>query len=1784
MPDGEVGSAFAVLGLDSKTFESSLNSAKSIVSSAAGDIEAKGKSMSESLMGSIKGIADVVAPLAGVFSAGFAVQSIISFQEQTYSLERAAQMTGETLKKVTDGVRDLSTNCDQSRDSLMQVATSLAAIDKTPDGIIKLTQSVADLAEVSGGTNTDLAALDEQIAKVWGEGVPGIEKLNNTVIGLKSALGADEATTLAFVGTWGKFLQSMGVTDTQAAALDATFQKMGADGDSLMSGLQKGMMTLDTKIGKLEETSQKVTAVTKKGGGEATAQAKIATEQLNDIQTAFGENSHQIESDLETDFSGTIVKLAARLKQHQGDLELTNAATRVFGAGTVKALIQIGDAQGVLTTATNVAGDAAGNQAEKEKLLGEVAKQLGDQIGVLVNIGKDIALTFGDAMSGALGVGMDAFIEFGRTIDQVLRGTKDAGTVIRDAFSSFNNLPGIEKVAIIAVGLTAILAAAGPVVAIFGMLAGSVLAFINPVTIAIVLAAAIGSAFVNWADVGKKAADAISRLTTFVSGLATKLKSGDFKGAFNDIANAAKNLASDVYNYFAHIDFRAALQTGIDALKSWIGKAIDFGSSILASIENIDWSGVASTVLAGLKTAFDTLKGVGKSIYDAIVSVDWSGIGTKILDGVKSIPDQIQKLFSGIDFGKMWDTLTTSVSGAADSIFTTLNNIKWGDIGYQAGKALSEAISNAITTLSDIGTKIGDYLKTASANAGTIGSDIGEKIKSGLATISGWMDQAKTGFLIGWEDTGKKIGEFIKTAIASITDYGTAIANTIYTNLKTWVDNNLGNLSQIGKDIGADFVKGIVAWIMVDAKIWASLWNLLTNAPKWLAIGVEAIGTLIQGMVQGGLDTLADLFSVAILTGAKAAVDLINPVLAKIGQHIDTTEIDTKLASLKTALTSLGDTHVDAKVGVATTYTGGSDPSTLEGRNFDATLTVKTYLNQAGENINAPVISQAGTRVGYVPGTSGASTALEIGPKSLSEIAKGMAGQGADASQIRDAIVNAIKEENDVRKTESRPPIELSNNVVQKNIEDAIKAAQPSIDAYAFTHKKIDDASTAATNENIALEKGATKENVAAIKDVTLKFKEGVGGAATGFFDTVVAGAVAGAKAASAPIVDAGLTFRQQIWQAVSDTDATWRSANEAVKIGFDENGRNIAVIGQVAQQQFQAAGGKWVGDTSNAGVSFGAKIGGVGDQLVSKIGTVGSQFTSQMGIASNQLTNTFTSIGNFFGTTVNGAATNLNAAAMNFMSAAASISARNFFGPATTPAAASSGTPASGVSHTPATGGSSFDDPWMQNIGTGTGHTATTFLADSAPKVITKENLDQLPCAATGTMTTGPQFAMIGEDGPAHPEFVIPTKTKRWDLLYAAMRAYGIPGYAEGTATGTAGAAEGDAPPLSATFGISGLASMSNGVQKIINDLKDFFRISWGIIKSEASTYWKSIEKVITDEVTIVRDAAWQGALDIRNTWISSDAAILADATASYAALWPAISPSIASVHDGIISSFTDSESQVKSIMDQMASDAMTSLSSFQVSWTTVWQQLLADLSSTSSQITSFLQGIAAQVGNISVNISMGAGGGGGSGGGDGGGSWMSDAGNGGTASTYDSNGQMTVNTNGTANFTDLTCMGDTVLVNALKYTNPNGVVNYINPMTYIGNGGISNYQGSSSNAGGSNPSAGSSAPVYGNSGVSAPGGSISSFFSADGGVFDKPAVTHVAEKGVEMVLPTKLSRMFLSLADAGLGQGAAGGAKIVIEDHTEHHWYMDNREVTNLIMKGVQKKIQLRGGVSAV
>jgi hypothetical protein len=230
----------------------------------------------------------------------------------------------------------------------------------------------------------------------------------------------------------------------------------------------------------------------------------------------------------------------------------------------------------------------------------------------------------------------------------------------------------------------------------------------------------------------------------------------------------------------------------------------------------------------------------------------------------------------------------------------------------------------------------------------------------------------------------------------------------------------------------------------------------------------------------------------------------------------------------------------------------------------------------------------------------------------------------------------------------------------------------------------------------------------------------------------------------------------------------------------------------------------------------------------------------------------------------------------------------------------------------------------------------------------------------------------------------------------------------------------------MTATFGITGLAAMAKSVKKIITDLKDFFRISWAIVKSEASTYWKQINAGITAEITSIRDTGWQAALDLRNNWMSTSAAIMNDAKTQWASYWTSIEPSITSLKQSIIYAFQEAASGTTSAIDGMVMSSSTSLQAFESAWSGIWTELVADMIDAQNKITAGVAVIAAELKKISVSVSIsgggsgGYGGSGGSGGGSGGSGGVTDGVFGGwldpTGDWSDMGGNTTnnINTNG--------------------------------------------------------------------------------------------------------------------------------------------------------------------------
>jgi TP901 family phage tail tape measure protein len=1136
-----------------------------------------------------------------------------------------------------------------------------------------------------------------------------------------------------------------------------------------------------------------------------------------------------------------------------------------------------------------------------------------------------------------------------------------------------------------------------------------------------------------------------------------------------------------------------------DGLKS-------LGGQLLGWLKGVNWGGLGEYVTKGIYAAWGKLKSLGGDLLASLAAVDWGSIGTSILSSISSSIDSvidyaggIYDYFAEIDWGGVWDSLVSAwdaaiakLSNVGSTILGYFDSIDWGTVGFKIGTAIRDAIQ----ALSDIGSTVWNYL--TSADWSGAGSSISEKVKGGLAKLKEFWTEFKSGLsAVDFATAGKEIGEKITKGLGQITDY----AKSIYEKLKKGWDDWIAadGPKKLGESFAHSLIKGVV-----DLGKW--IYDKI--ADYWKSNG-SSIGSNFSALFHSAIDfgktalkaayDFVTGFANTVLTAGKGTIGA--AILDVIGDAMDSawdgagTSLHTAAAEWRKDAESIWEaSDFDTTIAATVDWLGGSSlPEDGETRSVTVVTTV------TGEDITEKVkkipgsVGPSGDMLGYWMGGEyklktpvSSSTPGIASDVSAKDWAYQMGLAGADFASTRKML------------SESSSEGYLRTDVLDSLMSEFAKGQEEYDAAHKTAAEEAAEVTTAAAEDAAETTTEAAEEAAATTTETAKDSAATEQAAAKSLYQTLVGGSRAAANA-----IEIGSKI-----------------AAGSVKIGLNSAGQEIAIIGQVAQQRFTEAGGILYDKVQVAGSGFSTVTGGAAATLSTRISAAVQNLSSKMDLSGGNFQSKVDISGSNFKIGAANAVTNL---ASKLGLGASDILTKSY-----------------NAGNALLNGGSSAGSALS---------TGASAIVSAASKLNAWGGVGNTPYGpyqyASGTVTSGPQMAVIGEDGPANPEYVIPTKTKRWDLLKAAMRDYGIPGFAEGTSTGGATVGgEGDAPPMSATFGIVGLAGMAKQVKKIITDLKDFFRISWGIVKAEGSTYWKQINTVITTEVTSIRDTGWQAALDIRNAWLEMSKTITDDSKASWVAYWPAIEPTIISLKESLIGAFTDAGTGMKDAIDSMVLNSEASLQAFEASWSEIWAQLVTDMTDARAKISEGVAQIAAELQKISVNvnISMSSGGGSVSGGGfpgdwDFGGAddWLAPTGDwSGTWSDYGSVCGQSFNQ----------AVQDSIMPLDDRYTGGSGTV-----------------------------------PANG-------GGywQLPSIFMAKGALVEKPTEAIIGEAGPEMVLPAKLTRMFVSLADIGLGSsGGSAKDKIVIEDRTEHHWYMDGKEVTNVIMDRVMKQLQLRGAVPA-
>ena len=1077
--------------------------------------------------------------------------------------------------------------------------------------------------------------------------------------------------------------------------------------------------------------------------------------------------------------------------------------------------------------------------------------------------------------------------------------------------------------------------------------------------------------------------------------------------------------------------------------------------------------------------AWETAKGATEGMTTAIGSA-LEPAAVKLLNTWTALVPKIQEFAVALASGD-WEKAGQMIKDSFSEAWEYIKNIDWGSVAEMG----VEAIKSAWQGLQSLGSDLIGWLQ--GVDWGGVATTITEAIRTG------WEDLKDLGSDLAdwvrdydWATLASDVADLIKAGWKAVRDWATDIISGIKTDFTDWV--NEGGPAQIGKDLGkavAEGAKDLGKWIYENISSWfkangSSLSGIISSSIDFVKVAAKAAWDF------------ATSFGSTILAAGKGTIGA--AILEIIGGAMDSVwdgagdTLRTKAAEWRAAAEDLfasEDFETDIN------FNGlGDVPSKYDGKTIDVNVNYKL----GGGTIEPGNFSLNAQGDVFVP------HAREVTYMDPKEWVLAMHEIGNDFDTI----------ESQVSKFTDAWGAKLSPEKVEEIMAVLPKAANEAADTTTTTTKKASEGFLSTTKKANALTMGIFETSAN-----TLRAASAAGGDA-------LKQASAAVSAAGAAMVDRILIGSQTAANAIqqgAQVAANFATqAGQAVKIGLDASGREIAVIGQVAQQRFTQAGG----------------------ELYNKVQVAGSGFQNSVQSGANAIQSGANA--------VNGAANNLAGAASNAASslanAYASFARNNPYSGNASPSYPISQTisfSSSASSSRPSSSSSSSDPSWWN----------AAYVAAGG--------------RAMGTETTGPELAVIGEAGR---EWVIPEKHKRWDLLLAAMRAYGITGMAEGGAAGASGSGDAvDADEMKAYFGIKGLASMNKQVQKIITDLKNFFRISWGIIKAEGSVYWRQINEILTYEVTTFRDNAWQAAIGIRNTWIQTNAQILDDTKTNYAAIWPAIEPTVTNLNDSIKNAFYDAKNGVTDAINQMVANGESSLLAFSENWGQVWSDMLTDLSNAQSQISSAVSQIAAELQriNVSVNISSSGGGYGGGGGGGGGGmdwafasesDWLAPTGDwseyGGGNSGCSGSGCYIA---GGASCRDI-------------YNN--AVIASTGPLATAGLGvelGGGGYGGGG----------------YGGTFGTSSWGGLAPIFRARGGLVNKPELDVIADQGPEIILPNRLTRMFTALADAGFESihGGSGGGRVVIEDHTVHKWYLDGKEVTNQIMARAVKEQRLRGAV---
>ena len=633
---------------------------------------------------------------------------------------------------------------------------------------------------------------------------------------------------------------------------------------------------------------------------------------------------------------------------------------------------------------------------------------------------------------------------------------------------------------------------------------------------------------------------------------------------------------------------------GIDLLKAG---GITAGLLLIASN-----AGTVVAAVSKIPAAFAAISGLIAPVI--------AGISTSLL----GLAARVSAAFAGISIAPLIATAGSVVSAIA-GIAVVAGTVALGlaAIGYSLAPEkftyFNQVASEALNGVATVARQVYDDISRGDWGAA------GDHLKTGFTNAIAWIQQ------INWSQLGGEIVTMIGDGANAVIGTALNLAGWIYDNLNSWATG--GGPRKLGESIGNFIEDGFKTISTTD---WGQYIDDAINiASDWAGLGCDIISQIGSGVLSGvsssfapAAHSIVEVFYTAVYSIEGAFARLWNTLLVN-GVNI-ASQIGTAFAGIGQSLDGAVTTVLD-KVNTLQNSIPGLSPSSISSGSSPSSKSSRSNKNPSGDydDSQAAVKAKKSSSTYTPPSTDYAHSSTTINKDqsmesvnrnaiSLSPEVEAMAraktnayknpvgymtgGEGIIADELKPVYDESGKISAYIMTNLRGQPITVSGHE-QWSVENMQKYGKYLMEyetdprgAAKIRADELIPLETFPKEVKKASDEAAKITTSGATSSVNI-LKDGIF-QTTGFMNTSTKDA---ARYTSEKTISASDFVNASRINNVLETNAmTKQNVAESyspVKIGLTASGQEIAVIGKVAQQQFEASGNKWVGDTQKSGFSF---------------------------------------------------------------------------------------------------------------------------------------------------------------------------------------------------------------------------------------------------------------------------------------------------------------------------------------------------------------------------------------------------------------------------------------------------------------------------------------------------------------------------------------------------------------------------------------------------------------------